>query len=410
MDLWTIRIGLLGVMLSAAVGLGCGNDAKQKVEEAPVEQVRAPVITPPGVEQEKRFVDALKTATTQGNAAAFNAMIDWNAVTRRAARDLFVPTQVLQRVAEGAREGCAASGVCFALAAIGKGKAKLRYLGPFGIGNERWVSFRRLPVEGGFDHVSFLLSVDAQGVAHAMDVLVLSLGETSSKSLRRALLPMIAVNQDHKVRRMLGTDSAFARHGADISRAQQLATQGKPTEALALLNALPAALRSDPLLMAQRVTITRMTGDEQAYLTAIDDLAARHPNEPITLLNQLDSFAMRRRFTEAVTVVEHIEKMIAPDPYLDVLRSNLLTSANLAHRAAQAATQAIEREPDLIEARWALVAATLKQPDYVGTTNALLAIHTLFHVVPQLEGVPEYAGYVASPEYAKLKKALSPSP
>lgn len=407
MGLSMIRLSAWAALLSCVVSAGCGNDAKQNVEEAPVEQVLAPVIAPPGVEQEKRFVDAVKEAASQSNPAAFNALIDWNAVTRRAARDLFVPTEILNRVADGAREGCAASGVCFALAAVGQGKAKLRHLGPFGINNERWVSFRRLPVEGGFDHVSFLLSVDAQGVAHAVDVLVLSLGETSSNSLRRALLPMIAGNPD-KVRRMLGTDSAFARHGADISRAQQLATQGKPTEALALLNSLPAALRSDPLLMAQRVTITRMTGDEQAYLTAIDDLAARHPKEPITLLNQLDSFAMRKRFTEAVTVVEHIEKMIAPDPYLDVLRSNLLTSANLAHRAAEAATQAIEREPDLIEARWALVAATLKQPDYAATTNALLSIHTLFRVMPQLEGVPDYAGYVASPEYARLKKELAP--
>jgi predicted Zn-dependent protease len=264
-----------------------------------------------------------------------------------------------------------------------------------------------MPSEGGFDHISFLLSADAQGVARAIDVLVLSLGETSSSTLRRALLPMLAMDEEHVVRRMQGTESAFARHGGEISKAQALATQGKPAEALAVLSALPTTLRNDPFVMAQRVTITRMSGDEQAYLAAIDELAARHPNDPVTVMNQLDAYAMRQRYTDALNVVRHIEQLVAPDPYLDVLRANLLTSANMAIDATAAAHAALTREPDLIEAHWALVAATLKQPDYAATTRALIAIHRQFGLTLQLEGVPDYAGYVASPAYAELKAALN---
>ncbi len=395
------------ILVCAPHAGACEQAAKEAVRAVAVEPVAAPEIKKPSGEQEKRFVERLLEAAKTGNAASINDLIDWSQLSRRAARGLHAPQTILDGIVKGARDGCAATGVCASLAQVGQGKAKLRHLGPHGIGGERWVSFRRMPTEGGFDHISFLLSSDVQGVARAIDVLVLSLGETSSSTLRRALLPMLAMDQEHVVRRMQGTESAFARHGAEISKAQALATQGKPTEALALLSTLPTTLRNDPFVMAQRVTITRMSGDEQAYLTAIDELAARHPNDPVTVLNQLDAYAMRQRYTDALNVVRHIEQLVAPDPYLNVLRANLLTSANLPIDAAVAATAAIAREPDLIEAHWALVAATLKQPDYAATTRALLAIHKQFGLSLQVEGAPDYAGYVASPAYAELKAALA---
>lgn len=394
-------------VIVALVTSGCERAASEVIRAAVVEPIVAPVVKAPTQQQEKVFIDHVLSTARRGDAASFNDLIDWDALSRRAARNLHAPQGILDGVVKGAREACAGRGVCESLAAVGQGKAKLRHLGPLTIDGERWTSFRRMPTEGGFEHISFLVSVDAKGVARAIDVLMLSLGETSSDTLRRALLPMLAIDQEHVVRRLQGTESAFAKHGAEIAKAQQLAAAGKPADALAVLNGLPTTLRNDRFVMAQRITIAGRTGDQQAYLAAIDELAARHPRERVTLLNLLDAYAMRGRFIDAITVVGQIEAIVAPDPYLDVLRSNLLASANLPIDAATAARRAIEREPDLIDAHWALVAATLKQPAYPDTTRALMTLHRLFGVQPSLDGMPEYAGYVASTEYAALKAQLS---
>lgn len=400
---------LMSVFVIAAGAItGCERAVTESIRVAAIEPVVAPVVKAPNEQQEKAFIDRVMSSALRGDAASFNELIDWDALSRRAARNLHAPQGILDGVVKGARDACAGRGVCASLAAVGQGKAKLRHLGPLTIDHERWTTFRRMPTEGGFEHISFLLSVDAKGVAHAVDVLMLSLGETSSDTLRRALLPMLAIDQEHVVRRLQGTESAFAKHGAEIAKAQQLAAAGKPVEALAVLSSLPTTLRNDRFVMAQRITIAGRTGDQQAYLSAIDELAARHPRDPVTLLNLLDAYAMRGRFVDAITVVGQIEAILTPDPYLDVLRSNLLASANLPIDAAAAARRAIEHEPELIDAHWALVAATLKQPAYAETTRALLTLHRTFGVQPSLDGMPEYAGYVASPEYALLKAQLAP--
>jgi len=409
--MWSLqsRVGaaLIVVGSSMLAATGCDEAVEEAVRATATETVVAPVVNAPSEQQEKRFIEQVLSSAQRGDARSINDLIDWDSLSRRAARELHAPQGVLDGVVKGAKDACVGRGVCASLAAVGQGKAKLRHLGPLSISGERWTAFRRMPTEGGFDHISFLLSADSKGAARAIDVLVLSIGETSSETLRRALLPMLALDRDHVVRRLQGTESAFAKHGAEITKAQQLAFEGKPAEALAILSKLPTTLRNDRFVMTQRITFTQMSGDQQAYLTAIDELAARHPRATVTMLTLLDAYAIRGRFTDAVNVVQQLETMLTPDPYLGVLRSQLLASANLPIDAAAAARKAIEREPELIEAHWALIAATLKQHAYPETTSALITLHRTFGLEIAIEGVPEYAGYVASTEYAALKAQLA---
>jgi hypothetical protein len=189
---------------------------------------------------------------------------------------------------------------------------------------------------------------------------------------------------------------------------QKAAAQQRPREAFALFDRLPPALRTERWLMIQRVAVARQL-DDATYLSAIEALHRAHPNDPATGVHLIDGYLLAHRHDAALGALTAVEKGSIPDAFFDVTRANILLAAQRLPEARAAAERAVAAEPTLLDGYWALVAVTLRQRAFADTTRALLEMHHKFALSYALEGVPEYAAYVASAEYPRLTDALAPS-
>ena len=75
-------------------------------------------------------------------------------------------------------------------------------------------------------------------------------------------------------------------------------------------------------------------------------------------------------------------------------------------RARSAAQQAIIKEPGLVDAYWLLVTISLRTHEFDETTRLLAEMRQKFALSYQLESAADYAEYVKSPEYERLKLIL----
>jgi predicted Zn-dependent protease len=93
---------------------------------------------------------------------------------------------------------------------------------------------------------------------------------------------------------------------------------------------------------------------EAQYQSAIDALRRAYPNDASLDLMLLDGYFMKKRYDEALQAVDRIDRSLGGDPYLDVMRANMLLAKGDVDGAYRFATRAVEREPSLSEAQLVL--------------------------------------------------------
>jgi hypothetical protein len=93
---------------------------------------------------------------------------------------------------------------------------------------------------------------------------------------------------------------------------------------------------------------------------------------------------------------------VGGDPYLDAVRAGVRAAQGDLEGVRHFARRAVEREPSLIQGHWVLVSASLQVKDYDETLARLKEIDQKFDIeFEDLTQVPDYAGFVKSPAYAK---------
>jgi hypothetical protein len=400
---------LLNYLLCLGFALGsggCEEAVRELMASAMVEPLPAPSLLAPNDTQVKAFVSALDAAARQGDRRAITQLVDWQTMVRRSLQGLRASDALLPRLEERASEAARERGLAAQLATVAEGKAGLRYLGTEQRAGATWQTFRLTPEAGGFDHMSFLLALDSLGSPRIVDIYTMSAGEPSSAVLRRMLLPVLASDARSVLARLSGKDAAFTEHVQTLIEIQKAAAQQRAREAFALFDRLPASLRAERWLMIQRVAVARQL-DDATYLSAIEALHRAHPDDPATGVHLIDGYLLAQRHDAALEAVTAVEKGSIADPFFDVTRANILLAAQKLPEARAAAERAILAEPTLLDAHWAKVAATLRQRDFSATTGALLDMHERFALSYALDGVPDYADYVASEEYARLLASLA---
>jgi len=111
---------------------------------------------------------------------------------------------------------------------------------------------------------------------------------------------------------------------------------------------------------------------------------------------------MRNDFDKALASVKAAESAIGEDSYLIFLRGNVLFAKKDFPLAKKELWRAISVEPKLVDPYWTLLTIALEQKDWAEARKLLLLVETKVGVaMSDLQGVPEYEGFVKSPEYKK---------
>lgn len=234
------------------------------------------------------------------------------------------------------------------------------------------------------------LELDKQGGdVRAVDIYFFASGENMSETFRALTETLV------------GTGSTAASNS--LRRIRQLMDTGDHAEARALLQKLPAAVRGTKAAMLLDVKITGESIESPEYLAAIDAYAKAFPNDPSLDLVVLDGLFLRKKYDEALAVLDKIDQRVGGDPYLDTMRAGIHGEAGRHPEALAAAKRATEREPTLEAGWWQLLTQQSAAKEHGAALATLEVLRDKFSAVvdhDSLAGDERYVGLAASDEFA----------
>ncbi len=134
----------------------------------------------------------------------------------------------------------------------------------------------------------------------------------------------------------------------------------------------------------------------------IEEFRKTYPNDRCIDLISIDGYFLHKDYDAAMKCVDRVDESLGGDPYLDTLRANVCEMRGDHKEALRLCRRAIEREPSLLHAHWALVTFLLSDKDYPGVLAHLKEMDRRFSLsFDDLSEVPAYAGFVKSPQYKK---------
>jgi len=397
------------VGLALAMGLfGCKRvvgEVAREVAQATSPEVKAPSVKAVSETEAQAFGEALVTAARRGDKPKLEGLIDFKVMVQRSLADLKVANAVLQQTTAGVIQGARTTGLVHQLASISERGDTIKVLQTRTDDTGRWATVRLLPAAGGFEHYDFLLDKRGNGDVVTVDVQMLTSGELMSATMGRALVSALGMDKS-LLKRLSERENALLKHMPDILKAQQTLVTGDAAGAASMLEALPEKVREQKFVMLVLVQATAATGDDARYSRALSALLKAFPNDPAATVASIDHHFLTKEYDKALAAIDRVEKSTVPDPYFGVLRTNALLELDRFDDARKAIDATIDKEPDMLMAHFSLVALLLRQKAHDATAAQLLKMRETFNLEYDLAAVPEYADFVASPQYARFVNEL----
>lgn len=266
--------------------------------------------------------------------------------------------------------------------------------------NQKRVLFRLLnPGNGGVNYHDWILGKRKDGVVCGVDMYIYLSAESLSTTLRRGFLPLAAKASKSIFEKLSSTDNDFLKHMDKFLRLTEAMQKGKSEQVLQIYRSLPASLQKDKNILLLRIHAA-MNLDEKIYIAALEDFRKYHPTDPCVDMLYIDVNVCRENFVEAFACIDRLDESVGGDPYLNLMRANLKLQQEDVEAARNLATQAIEDDGSLEVGYWVLVTISLQEQQYKKTLELLNMIESKFNKeLGDLTQFPDYAGFVASPQY-----------
>lgn len=340
----------------------------------------------------KELLDSIEATMQQGDPSVLEGAFDVAAVYDAAMRG----TSASPAVTRQFREQKWTSGVPAVAADLKQNGGTYRLLRVrAGVGGRPEAVFRRIGEQAGVNYFVYALARTPAGV-RIVDGLTLNYGEWLTQSLRRRWSAVVAVDKGRVSAEWL----AMGEFGAEAERITALQAQGQFAEALAALEAAPAALHTNRDVLIWRLALASRVGVENMQ-RALQAFEKQFPGEPVVDMYLLDVQIAASQHDAALATLDRLAAAVGGDPYLDVMASDLLyQKGDLPASKAKAAQAAVD-EPTLVNPWYVLLVVSLKEADHAATVEALMALEVRFgKSIADLATLPEYAGFVRSAEYA----------
>jgi hypothetical protein len=406
---WIHGLWILAVIATAAFGQAVGDRTS-----APKQQPEQPVARQDDVAVRDRlseldcraYAESVIKAVEGHDRAGFNALIDWDSIFNRVLAGWDIPEKARQQVIEALRQVVAQRGVGGQLIRSTERGGQFRFLRVRQSHGRQVVLFRMIQPEEGVSYFEFAPERPPGGQIRAMDIYVYAAGEFMSDGFRRTLLPVVAELAPTLSDRLRPEDKDYLHDLRELRRANQLANEDKPQAALAILKQLLPGTRKQKIVLLQLVRVTQRS-DMKEYAAVLEEYSKLYPNDPSLDLLSIDARALQKDYTGAMKAVDRIEQSVGGDPYLNFYRAHLREAQGDLEGAERLTLRVADWGPSLLSVHWALVGYSLKSKEYDKTLERLKAIDHKFDIeFNDLSQVPEYAGFVKSPAYARWLEYL----
>jgi acyl carrier protein len=269
--------------------------------------------------------------------------------------------------------------------------------------------FRLRTPEGAINYHEYRLIRRPRG-ARFSDVFIYASGERLSETMQRLLLTALPPDKQTILASLSGSAQASLRRALPLQDISLAFKRGEHQHVLAMYESLSPELRAEKTIQIFRVMSAQKV-DEAAYSAAMDDYRAAFPNDPSIYLMSLDSHLLARRFKEYHDTLDRLNEQVGGDPYLEAMRANVLIMEGKFDQAKTIAQSMLAADPLSIDAHWLLVSLSLAQKSFEATRSLLTTLRDEIGVpLGDLTQVPEYAEFVASPEFAKWRASNQVQP
>jgi tetratricopeptide (TPR) repeat protein len=343
-------------------------------------------------------------------AAVLDRCIDWDALLDTAIANIEVSRNLRQEfIASCKRSLTEQEG----LVSVAKAGGSCRLLRVHDDDQQRRALVRYVPGNRrGISYFDFILSQQPDGRVRAIDIYVYLSGELLSQTMHRSFLQAAARLDPSLLDRLTGTENEFVRNVDNILALTTQFRQGRFREAMQVYEQLPPGLQHDENVLLMRLRMAQSLSDEQ-YQAVLEAMRTTFPRNANVDLLSIDYFLLKKDYARARKCIDRLDAATGGDPYLDLFRANAYMAEDKFEQARQATERLIKQEPEMVFAYWLALAISVKQQRYTDTARLLTILRQRFNIeMKDLSTIPEYAGFVKSPEYIRWRaeQEKQPSP
>lgn len=304
-----------------------------------------------------------------GEPAKMADTLDLHAFVQRSFKGLDVPANTASEFGDGF---------------IGSFKTSLRvwknarFVRVFTQDGEKRILMRVISEEGAFNYFEWVCAPKVGGGAKAVDLLTYLNGELVSQTARRTILPILAESQKGFFERLTKGEGAYVKSVPKMEKAVNLVHAGKSAEALAILEQLPAEVKTSSAGLMVRLQAAQGTGNDDAYLRVITDWETARPDDPALVVVSIDGHLMRKDFARCLQSLDAVQKRVGGDGYLQALKANVHNMAGEPAKARTAIREAVALEPDLTTSYDIWFGFELQEKNWGGLVEALTVFQKNF--------------------------------
>jgi hypothetical protein len=368
------------------------------------------VATSPLSDQDCRtYAQSVTKAVASGDQAALNALIDWDQFFSTVMAGMEMTEKLRKDVALGLHSEKNKDALTGQFIKNSQAGGNFDYLRARQSRGRQSILFRMIQPagSGGVGYFEFIPQRSADGKIRAVDIYVFSSGEFLATTLRNALLPIVANESRSFLDKLIAGERDYVTDFPQLVTMSTLINQGKMKEALAIVKGLKPETKKQKVVLLNRLRAAQRT-DENEYSAVLDDFRKFYSQDPCLELLLIDYYTLKKNYARLNQSIDRLDKSVGGDPYLNVMRVGVKTIEGDYKEARAAAYRGIKEEPTLIQAYYALLGVSIQDKNYKETLDTLEKLDQTFHVkMNDLSTVPEYAGFVKSPQYQEWLRYLS---
>ena len=342
------------------------------------------------------FVRSIERTVSSGDGKFFDSRFDLNRLMDKVTEDVDVP----EKFEAGFRKGFTGNpsqrlGAAIATSVIDE-NGRYTFLR---LKRDPLRAVFRLSSTQGLNYHELHLRGAADGELFFDDVYVYLSGELFSETVRRIYVAVAAQKNRGLLERLIGVDHDYYRYLPEIQRMGLAVRKRDPDQAMSIYNELPESLKN-----RKEVLIIRLQAaiglNERELVEATEAFQRAFPKDPALDLVLIDYQFVEQQWEELRKTIDRLDEQVGGDPYLDVIRANVLAARGDRNSAKTALLRVIDEDPSLEDAWVALVDVALGLEDFELTARTLSRLERDFgYQWPDLSEVSEFSAFCDSSAY-----------
>ncbi len=389
------------VSLALATGLAGCNKPKPTLPTAGPPPAARSVGKPLTDEECLAVAEEIGQAVRDGDAAAFDRLIDWDLTGERCTAGIDAPEKYRKDFIKGIKQSqVSGKGISNAIVEAVKKGGSYSLIRCHPRENRPWLLFRLLFPESGLNYHDLTLVRRPDGQIKIVDFYVFMSGEMFSQTVRRGYLMSLARLPGGLLDRLSGSERAYVKYFESLGKMNEARQGGQFAEVLKVYETFPPELKTEKSVLLTRIQAAQSLGDDGEYARALEDYRTAYPTDASIDILSIDYYFLKKRYREAIVCIDRLEQAVQGDPYLRTMRAGMLAEQGDLPAASAEIEKALKADPGLIDAYWGLINISLKAKDHDETLKTLRIVRDKFQLdVGNLAEAPLYKEFVASPQY-----------